>query len=293
MTSRLSISALEEDDLWQRVYSFNNDSHLALRAIGQRYFPQNAERIQADLLDDFQNHAETFKLTGPEKDPFLALLTTSLYRPHPNKSIELERKRLRTTALEVLADHPEQKDRELFLKFLSGEFDDCEQTVACLRGLSSVGRAEDREKIVPLLADTMAFVQAAAARAYLSLSPSTVVGAKDLLSEPSEYRVWVVVHHSLKFSKRNLWPLLKPLLHHEGENIRRLVCYYVLRTLKRAATERLLNEYLGHGHYFYNVVTILDRYLYAPDNVRRAFLQEEQDFFDKLMRTATWHWPSD
>jgi hypothetical protein len=39
------------DELWIRVYKFDDDSHLALRAIGRLFFAQNASRIRADLVD--------------------------------------------------------------------------------------------------------------------------------------------------------------------------------------------------------------------------------------------------
>jgi HEAT repeat protein len=282
---------LSAEELWKRVYSFSEDSHLALRVIGRRFFIESVARLRADLLDDFQNHADAVKTkesesTGLRVPSFFSL---SLYGD-PNASIESERKHVRTAALEVLADHPDEDDRELFLKYLSTEYGDFGQTIACLRGLSAVGRAEDREKLVPLLSDSAPFVQGAAARAYLALSPSSVGGAKDLLSEPSEYRVWAVIRHALRSEDRALWPLLKPLLGNENENIRRLVCYYATSVLKKAATEKLLNEYLARGRYFYNVVTLLDRALYAPKLLRTSFIREEREFFEKWRPSTTWQW---
>ncbi len=281
---------LSADELWKRVYSFNGDSHLALRAIGRRFFSQNVARIRVDLFDDFQKSAEAVKKKTPENTGLLGISSLLSLHDEPSPSIESERKSVRIAALEILADHPDQNDRELFLKFLSSDSGDSRQTVVCLRGLSIVGRAEDREKFSPLLSDALAFVQAAAARAYLALSPSSVVGAKDLLSEPSEHRVWVVIRDALKSDERALWPLLKPLLGHENENIRRLVCYYAVRILKKAATEKLLNEYLARGRYFYNVVTLLDRALHAPEILREAFLRDEHDFFERWRASATWQW---
>lgn len=281
---------LSADELWMRVDSFNDDSHLALRAIGRRFFAENVARIRADLHDDFQKRAEAVKKNKPANSGLLGISSLLSLYDDPNATIEFVRKRVRIAALEVLADHPDQSDRELFLKFLSAEFGDFGQAVACLRGLFSVGRAEDCEKFVPLLSDSMASIQAAAARAYLALSPSSVVAAKDLLEEPAEYRVWVVIRYALKSGERSLWPLLKPLLGHENENIRRLVCYYAVCTLNKAATEKLLNEYLGRGRYFYNVVTLLDRALYSPKVFRSSFLKEEREFFEKWRPSATWQW---
>jgi hypothetical protein len=55
---------LSAEELWKRVYSFNDDSRLALRAIGRRFFGQNVARIRVDLLGDFQKHADAVKTKG-------------------------------------------------------------------------------------------------------------------------------------------------------------------------------------------------------------------------------------
>lgn len=280
---------LSAEELWARVYTFGDDSQLALHAIGRCFFAQSVSQIRADLLDDFQKHAEAVKKNPRTTSSVAVSALLSLYGD-PNASIEVARKRLRISALEILADHAHQADRQIFLRFLSADIGDFEQTVACLRGLSIAGQPEDREKFIPLLSDPIAYVQAAAARAYLTLSPNRVVGAKDLLNDPSEYRVWVVVRHSLKSGERAVWPLVQPLLGHENESIRRLVCYHAVQTLKPAAMEKLLNAYLARGRYFYNVVTLLDRALHAPRKLRGAYMQEEHDFFEKWRPSATWQW---
>jgi len=58
--------------------------------------------------------------------------------------------------------------------------------------------------------------------------------------------------------------------------------------LNKKATEKLLNEYLGRGRYFYNVVALFDRALYAPKILRDAFMKQEHEFFDKWRPSATW-----
>jgi hypothetical protein len=169
------------------------------------------------------------------------------------------------------------------------DIDDLWHAVHTLRGLAKVGNAEDRQKLVRLFADPMPAIQAAAARTYLALSPNTVTGAKDLLAEPSEYLVWVVVRHALQ-AEESLWSLLKPFLAHENENIRRLVCYYAVRVLKKAALKKLLDEYLSRGRYFYNAVTLLDRALYSPKKMREMYVRDDEEFFERWTTGATWRW---
>ena len=66
---------------------------------------------------------------------------------------------------------------------------------------------------------------------------------------------------------------------HEGRE--RRVCYYAICALSKKVTENLLSEYLSRGRYFYNVVALLDRALYAPKILREAFIKQEREFFEK------------
>jgi hypothetical protein len=76
-----------------------------------------------------------------------------------------------------------------------------------------------------------------------------------------------------------------------SEEIRRLVCHYATSLLERRQLLALLKEYLKSGWYYYNVVTLLDRSIYAPPNVRTYFRKQEVDHFAKLTKEATRDWP--
>jgi hypothetical protein len=66
-----------------------------------------------------------------------------------------------------------------------------------------------------------------------------------------------------------------------NENIRRLVCFYLGQTQSKTSLRKLLHYYLTHGPYFYNVVALLDRALYAPKVFRDFHLSEEKQFFER------------
>ncbi|PYI80862.1 MAG: hypothetical protein DME26_20820 [Verrucomicrobia bacterium] len=54
-----------------------------------------------------------------------------------------------------------------------------------------------------------------------------------------------------------------------------MVCYCAVRMLTKKRLESLLVDYLNRGHYFYNVVVLLDRALYSPARFQRHFLSLE------------------
>jgi hypothetical protein len=60
--------------------------------------------------------------------------------------------------------------------------------------------------------------------------------------------------------------------------------------LTRPLLTKLLNDYLAGSSYYYNVVTLLDRALYAPAILREAYSREECEFFEKWRPSTTWEW---
>jgi hypothetical protein len=122
-------------------------------------------------------------------------------------------------------------------------------------------------------------VEADAVDAYLAISPEPIHAAKDLLGDPSIPRVAAITSFALAKYGRELWPVMKPLLWHGDEHIRRVACYHAITVSKRPELLKLLDEYLKQTPYFYNVVTLLDRALYAPAIARRRFAEEERQFF--------------
>lgn len=277
---------LSEEELWKRVSVFDNESHLALQTIGNHFYEASSNRIREQVSDDFQKLMILAEKQRSESSTGMRMLDLL----GGQTDVESVRKRLRVSGLRILASHPTKADRSLFIKFLSSEASDFEQSISCLKGLAAIGYSEDREKVVPLLASDMFFVQAAAARAYLALSPNLVSAVKDLLSKPNEYRVWVIIERLIKTKNKSIWPILKPLLKNETDAIRRLICYYACKVLSRPAQRKLLDGYLKEGTYYYNVVVLLDRSLHAPVLVCATYCEEEQKFFENWKPSATWYW---
>ncbi len=278
---------LPPEALWKHVYAFDEDSPLALKALGRRHFKNSAALIREDLKDDFKARAAAAKSAKPAQSFVLPSLYPTFLNVEPIESIRQE---LTTAALEILAASPTPADRQLFLDLILNEQSKVGQTVACLRGLATVGLSVDREKLKPLLSCSERSIESAAARAYLALSPNSTVAAKDLLSEPSAQKVWIVVAVGLTSKDAKVWPVLEPLLGDENEDIRRMVSYYAVRTLTRKQLQKLLNNYFNRGRYFYNVVVLFDRALYAPAVFQAKFLEEERDHFKKWHTSAASNW---
>jgi HEAT repeat protein len=275
-----------QEELWRHVALLDRDSAIAMRMIGQRFFPQSADVIRDNLVDDFERIVAAAKLRR-EQQSFGFSSYTTLWGGDP---IENERQRVRTEALAVLARHATAADAEFFKRFLSSEVSAADQTIACLRGLAMIGDADNLRHLKPLLSNAPSPVRAAAARAYLALSGDASASIRELLKTPVPIVVFVVVAWDLAHRNVPVWADVKPLLSSDDEDVRRLASYYATSVLTRRDLRALLNEYLRSGWYYYNVVALLDRALYAPPNVRRYLRRQEVTHFSKLSSDANRGW---
>jgi hypothetical protein len=67
---------------------------------------------------------------------------------------------------------------------------------------------------------------------------------------------------------------VKALLYADNTEIRTYALAYLTNVLSEDELEKLLSEYSSAGRYYYNVVTWLDRWLYAPKKLRDSFRKE-------------------
>lgn len=67
---------------------------------------------------------------------------------------------------------------------------------------------------------------------------------------------------------------VKAMLYIDNTEIRTYVLAYLTNILSETELEQLLAEYSSAGGYYYNVITWLDRWLYAPKELQGSFQEE-------------------
>lgn len=67
------------------------------------------------------------------------------------------------------------------------------------------------------------------------------------------------------------------LLESDSGKSRERAVYFFSKVLKQDSLLDLLNRQFTKGKYFYNVVTWIDRILYAPEHLRRVFRRKLGD----------------
>ena len=67
---------------------------------------------------------------------------------------------------------------------------------------------------------------------------------------------------------------MEPLSSSESDDLRVMASGYFVSRLSGNQVEELLDEYLAKPTYYYNVVCLIDRVLYAPQLMRREFTRK-------------------
>jgi hypothetical protein len=104
-------------------------------------------------------------------------------------------------------------------------------------------------------------------------------------------KVWIIIAFALNNDGLNAWEAIQPMLSNNDENIRRFACLYVTKIFSRRQQLIILAKYTMQGQYFYNVVTLLDRALFAPPAMASIFAEEERAFFLRWVKSGTYNWP--
>ena len=108
-----------------------------------------------------------------------------------------------------------------------------------------------------------------AARAALTVSRNSVDTVTALIATGVPGLVSAAVSGLDDASVEDVVPIILPLLASKRPEIRRIGVDYLIRRLDRDQQARLIDLYIEHeNYYYYNVVSRLDRSLYAPGWVR-------------------------
>jgi hypothetical protein len=267
-----ALKRLSGDDLWKKVFLFTEESAPAIQILESRSSGEMRKVLRELISGGLESLAADLKALRPvEKVPRIRSLLP-LFGPFD--PIDEAKEEIETTILELLAEKPESEDRTLFLRYISKENPTLGELLASLRGLAMVGVSDDRSALTTHLKSKSDSTEAAASMTFLALSSSNVAAANELLAAPTKTKVLSVVSHAIKAGDKAVWVVLEPLLKSEDEDIRRAVCYFAIRMKSKKELARLHDQHLKSGRYFYNVVVMLDRELYAPREFATLFLSD-------------------
>ena len=286
-TALRPVSELTESLAW-----FRNTSYWIYEALGRHHFALIEGRVATDLESDFaelreddrRGYAEILRVEVEEEfeEKFNAIpsedskkrieqmVENSLkkYLDDWSKLDDFMLRRFRIAALSALTANPAPEHARWGRQFLTAS--NRELTLKAIEVLRLCGSKKDVAALSSVVAGPWGEQRTAAASAALELSEDRRKTALAFLEVDDAEVVGLALAalHDYPFDKE-LVEAIWPLLRHEHPSIRDAATEHLIVELPRKQLRTLPTVY-SRGQYFYNVVTLVNRELYAPGWVRRS-----------------------
>jgi hypothetical protein len=174
--------------------------------------------------------------------------------------------------LNALAVHGQPSDIQFGREYLTS--DSISVKLAAVRIVCRFGTVDDSATLLQIANDAWGEVRDEAGLGALRLSPHPFAVAKDLVKNQSDKLVQAGFKWLYSQGSKEVENFFKALLNSESDVNRVRSVYYFSKHLRRKALAHLLEDQFEKTPCYYNVVTWLDRLLYAPRPLKRSFSGE-------------------
>jgi hypothetical protein len=255
------------ENLLNAVDWFSVDGQLAYRALALHRFNEFSHQLRSDLKGNFDSiregsvkqYREHLGVEGVER----LVAAFSEYD-------DFIRSQFAKAALQGLAAHAEIVDAGVARTYLNSP--DWTLQALALDIISKVGGSQDVEALLDISRKIFGERQQQAASAALKLTATPVETAKVLMSNASPEVAKVAFKWLFSQDCEEVRRIFDSLLYSEDDLSRVRALYYISRRMSHAQSEAFLREYLERETYHYNVVTWLDRLVYAPASLKLTFI---------------------
>ena len=182
------------------------------------------------------------------------------------------RRQFTEAALSGLAIHTEPSDVHIAREYLQNRATDT--GLLAVKILSKLGGEEDVAALLSLADEAWGELKQLALATAIRLSPSPSRLALQMAGTGDTERNRVAFEWLVEQDDSEVQTFFRAQLLDESTDNRMRGIYYLWRKLSPPELERLLGDYPGDGTYYYDVVTWLDRLLYAPGVLKDMFARE-------------------
>lgn len=265
-------------------------------ALGEAHFEQFAERIRTDLDDDFKSLRDAYRekiesivrrgteeemnKRPPDKRPAPEQVTATVSAEVDRFFAEYESldaftiRRFQVASLRALLAHGEPGDARFARRLIGSE--DRDVTNLCVALLTQYGADEDVEALLEASGRLHGEDSVRAAAAALAVSVEVPTTADRLVETGKAALVRLAVAALDKSPNEVAIGRLMALLSSKDESVRRAAVDHLAARLDARGRRALLDAYMTRAdYYFYNVVVLLDRLLYAPGWLRAGVATDE------------------
>ncbi|MDE0627112.1 MAG: DUF4062 domain-containing protein [Bryobacterales bacterium] len=270
-------STLSYSQLNELVHWFGIDGPIAYKVLGLKHFDRFGVRVRQDLADRFKSFYETEKRLlseiyrgvldehGVSDARVISSVEDALEKQFArwSKLDKFITSQFASAAWAALAKNGSASDLEFARQHLNSE--DHAISEAALKLVSRFGDESDVKPLLALADREYGDITERAAKAALSLSQDRWVRAKQYLDRGSVpfLRVGIdALSTHTDFLSR--WPELRPYLFVDNTNVRLGTAKLICTRLGYTDLVKLMNQCLEDETYYYDVITVLDRFLYGP-----------------------------
>lgn len=268
--TRSYFRTLDLDELTSSVVWFGRNGVIAYEVVATDHFGDGVT-VREDLKTGFQRLMRSYldELRSRHGDQFV---TKFLEELKERKLDDFILSQFTAAALSGLALHSEPRDLELARRHLHD--DDQVARLACVRIVARHGDSSDVKSLLALSRTAWGELKELALGTAIQLSAEPQKLAMQLACSKDQVRRdealrWLTVQDS-----EEVKGYFKGLLNDESEILREVAIAYLASRLSGNELEVLLQEYGQSSSYYYNVVTWLDRLLYAPADLRGLFRRQ-------------------
>ena len=262
---------LPPSSLLEKIDWLSTDGSFAYKALAMSHYDHLSAFIRDDLESGFSRIREkTLERLKSEIGQENAIQILNSF--NEQKLEDFIRSLYTEAALSGLANHCQPSDIQIARKYLRD--DDRNIRTAAVRIVSKFGDEQDVKSLMDISDEAWGELAELAAATAIRLSPNPHILAIEMARAGGSARKKAAVRWLVTQDSAEVRQYFRALLNDEQASNRVQGVHYLSKRLGREELEQLLDEYPNEGTYYYDVVTWLDRLLYAPQSLREMFLRD-------------------
>ena len=257
----------EPEKLFKYMDFYNPYADIAYRMLAEDHFNTIQDRIRIDLEEGFETLRQSSdenlkKKYGPTYEKIKALYTKDLQDYFMYKLV--------SAALAGLAKNGNAEDVKYARKYFGNTAHGLADKES-IKILAKYGDSSDLKKITDFASRSYGELKTLALKAALNISRDSI----DLLSQyvfSNDKEISKLSANVLdSISTEGVITLAGKMVEHENENVRINGLAISIKRANEEDIEEFLEGYVLRGTYYYNVVTMIDRCIYAPGRYKYMY----------------------
>jgi hypothetical protein len=256
------------------LFPLSENSSIAYRILSDSHFEHFGAKVREDLGSHFAEMRESLEKNAQTSGS----LFSSRGRSWRLESDSLDLSEFISAGLDSLQKFGDINDRELVLPYLNDKCDIIKRSA--IAALRRVGLPHDSGTLRMMAEDANGITAETAAETALLLSPGEEGVASYFIKSAKPLLVKAAIRSILPCDPERVWMRIKDRLLDSDDDVRKLVCAFAIKKFSAKKLERILDNYLSKDSYYYNVVYMLDRALYAKPPLRKIFTDDMASHLD-------------